>query len=50
MRRHKIIKSFLVKVLGVNEETAENDACRIEHIVSDESFGAIKNYVKKLGD
>lgn len=48
--KHKIIKSFLVKVLGVNEETAENDACRIEHIVSDESFGAIKNYVKKLGD
>lgn len=48
--KHKIIKTFLVRVLGVNEETAENDACRIEHIVSDESFGAIKNYVKKLGE
>lgn len=46
--KHKMIKSFLVKVLGVNEETAENDACRIEHIISDESFGAMKNYVKKL--
>ena len=48
--KHRIIKSFLVKVLGVNDETAENDACRIEHIISDESFGAIKNQVKKLGD
>lgn len=46
--KHKIIKSFLIKVLGVNDETAENDACRIEHIISDESFGAMKNYIKKL--
>lgn len=46
--KHRIIQSFLVKVLGVNEETAENDACRIEHIISDESFGAMKNYVKKM--
>ena len=45
--KHTIIKSFLVEVLGVNDETAENDACRIEHIISDESFGAMKNYLKK---
>ena len=44
--KHMIIKSFLMKVLGVNDETAENDACRIEHIISDESFGAMKNYLK----
>ena len=31
------------KVLGVSEETASEDACRIEHYISDETFGAIKN-------
>ena len=29
--------------LGVDEETATEDACRIEHVISDESFEAIKN-------
>lgn len=48
--KHRIIKRFLTEALGVNEETAEADACRIEHIISDESFGAIKNYIKKNSD
>jgi Mn-dependent DtxR family transcriptional regulator len=39
--RHTIISKFLMS-LGVDEETATEDACRIEHVISDESFEAIK--------
>ena len=41
LSRHKIITEFLVK-LGVSPETASTDACKIEHVISDESLGAIK--------
>ena len=39
--RHQILTKFLLS-LGVSTETAEADACRIEHVVSTESFEAIK--------
>lgn len=39
--RHKTLTKYLVS-LGVSEDTAQNDACRIEHIISDESFEKIK--------
>ena len=42
--RHTFLTSLLVK-LGVAEETAAADACRLEHAISDESFQAIKRYV-----
>lgn len=45
--RHEVISECLVK-LGVDKEIADEDACRIEHILSDESFEAIKNALKKL--
>jgi Mn-dependent DtxR family transcriptional regulator len=35
---------------GVDEETAENDACRIEHIISPNTFKGIKKYVKDHKD
>ncbi len=38
--RHKVITAFLEK-LGVSPETAAADACKIEHVISDESFAAI---------
>jgi len=41
--RHKIITNLLVR-LGVDEETADEDACKIEHVISDVSFEAIKKY------
>lgn len=44
--RHTLISAFLIS-LGVNEKTAVEDACRIEHIISDESFAAIKKHVGK---
>ncbi len=39
--RHTVLTEFLVR-LGVNSETAAEDACKIEHDISDESFNAIK--------
>ena len=42
--RHSLISSFLIS-LGVSEKTADADACKIEHHISDESFAAIKQYV-----
>ena len=39
--RHNILTEMLVK-LGVSRETAANDACKIEHVISDESFNAIR--------
>lgn len=39
--RHKILTDFFVK-LGVSEDVASEDACKIEHHISDETFEAIK--------
>ena len=44
--RHQLISTCLVK-LGVPEDIAVQDACRIEHVISKESFEAIKNHLKK---
>ena len=44
--RHTVIASLL-KSLGVDDKTAAEDACKIEHAISDTSFEAIKNYFDK---
>lgn len=44
--RHTVIRDMLIR-LGVDEETASQDACRIEHIISDASFQAICRHVGK---
>ena len=41
--RHTILSNFLVYI-GVSPETASEDACKVEHILSDETFDAIKKY------
>ena len=41
--RHTLLTELLVK-MGVSQETAAADACRLEHAISDESFQAIKRY------
>ncbi|MBE7056637.1 MAG: metal-dependent transcriptional regulator [Ruminococcaceae bacterium] len=43
--RHTTLTSFLIKI-GVSPETASEDACRIEHHISDETLEAIKNQIK----
>ncbi len=40
--RHTLISKFLVDALGVDTDTADTDACRIEHIISQKSFDRIK--------
>lgn len=42
--RHDLLSKWLI-ALGVDEETATSDACRMEHYMSAESFGAIKKFV-----
>ena len=42
--RHRIISAYLIE-LGVDPKTATDDACRIEHVISDESFAAIKRHI-----
>lgn len=44
--RHTVLTDFLIS-LGISKETADNDACRMEHIISEETFNALKNYLKK---
>lgn len=44
--RHTLFTELLVG-LGVDEETAMADACRIEHVVSEKTFQAIKQHVQK---
>ncbi len=43
--RHTLISKFLMLV-GVDSETALEDACKIEHVISDASFEAIKKYAE----
>ena len=44
--RHRLLTDFLVS-LGVDREVATNDACKIEHHISDESFEALKRHICK---
>ena len=41
--KHTLLTRFLMR-LGVDEETASEDACKMEHVISDTSFAAIKRY------
>ena len=43
--RHRVLTDFLISI-GVDPEVASNDACKIEHHISDESFEAIKKRLK----
>ena len=43
--RHTLL-SRMLEALGVSAETAAEDACRLEHAISDESFRAIKQYME----
>ena len=45
--RHTLLTRFLV-ALGVDEATASDDACRLEHAISDVSFEAVKRFVENL--
>lgn len=46
--RHTLLSRFLIAI-GVNEEIASEDACKIEHVISDEAFEAIKKHAEQHG-
>lgn len=43
MRRHQVLKGFLIDVLGVDPETADIDACKMEHVVSEQTMAGLTN-------
>lgn len=45
--RHCLIKEFLMMTLNIDEELADKDACRIEHVISPETFDRIKQVTQK---
>ena len=47
--RHTLLTRMLVR-LGVSEETAAEDACRMEHILSEETFSAIKKHLDDMAE
>ena len=44
--RHTVI-SILLMAMGIDEKTATEDACRIEHVISDKTFEAMKQHAEK---
>lgn len=45
--RHRLITSFLINALNIDAATADADACRIEHVISQTSFDHIKDWVEE---
>ena len=44
--RHRLIAEFLEMTLGISHETAVQDSCRIEHIISQETFDRMKEHIQ----
>ena len=49
LERHKALSAFLQK-LGVSDDQAEEDACRIEHVISHETYDAVCSFLKEISD
>ena len=46
--RHELLRTFLEKGLGIDAATAEEEACKMEHAISDDSFEKWRSYIKSL--
>lgn len=47
IEQHIVIEKYLIDILNVSEEIAHKDSCRMEHLISDETFNKLKiNYEK----
>ena len=44
--RHLMLRKFLTDILGVSSENSEQDACRMEHILSEETYEKLKGFVE----
>ncbi len=45
--KHSILQTFFEKVLGLSEEEASINACKIEHVITDKAFEKISEYISK---
>ena len=45
--RHRLLSRYLMAI-GVSEQTAMDDACKIEHVISPESFDALKHFIENM--
>ena len=45
--RHRVLSRFFMQI-GVSEKEAVSDACKIEHVISDETFAAIKSHIQTV--
>lgn len=46
-RRHKLFKRFFTDILGLPEDIAERDACRAEHVVSEQTVTALEEFIER---
>ena len=46
IRRHKVLKRFFIEALGIDERTAEEDACKIEHVISLASLERLTKFLE----
>lgn len=49
LKRHEMLTRFLKEKVGLTEEVAEEEACQMEHAISDDSFVKWLAYFKKIG-
>jgi DtxR family Mn-dependent transcriptional regulator len=45
-KRHRILRAFLIEILGVSQETAEKDACLMEHVISPETMQRLIGFLE----
>lgn len=45
-KKHKVLSNFFVDVLGINKKIAEQDACKIEHLLSQSTINKITNFLE----
>ena len=48
--RHKVLFAFLTKILGIDPVTADEDACKMEHVVSPVTFSKLISFVREFSD
>lgn len=44
--KHKVLTTFFIDVIKISPEVAEEDACRIEHVISDDTFEGLKRFLE----
>lgn len=46
LERHYTLTTFFTEILGVDKDTGEEDACKVEHVISEETYLKIKEFLK----